>query len=84
MSLRDSRLTVDIPQELHKMFKVEAVAEGVSVKTLVVEAMEYFLSKKPNKQTLETFARTDNKDELHEILNVKEYLRSIQEKAKQE
>ena len=84
MSLRDSRLTVDIPQELHKMFKVEAVAEGVSVKTLVVEAMEYFLSKKPNKQTLETFARTDNKDELHEILNVKEYLQSIQEKAKQE
>ena len=82
--LKDSRLTVDIPQDLHKMFKVEAIAEGVSIKTLVIEAMEFYLSKKPNKQTLETFAKTDNKEELHAILDIKEYFSSIKSRVSKE
>lgn len=82
--LKDSRLTVDIPQDLHKMFKVEAIAEGVSIKTLVIEAMEFYLSKKTNKQTLETFAKTDNKEELHAILDIKEYFSSIKSRVSKE
>jgi hypothetical protein len=77
-----SRLTVDIPEELHKIFKVEAIAEGVHIKTLVAEAMEFYLSKKPNRETLETFAKTDNGEDLHDILDVRQYFDNIKNQIK--
>lgn len=75
-----SRLTVDIPEELHKMFKVEAIAENVHIKTLVVEAMEFYLKKKPNRETLETFAKTDRGEDLHDVLDVRKYFNDIKKK----
>lgn len=75
-----SRLTVDIPTELHKTFKVEAIAEGVHIKTLVAEAMKFYLSKKPNRETLETFVKTDNEEDLYDVLDVRQYFDDIKKK----
>lgn len=59
-----SRLTVDIPDELHRRFKIEAAILDTNIKTLVAEAMEFYFSKKLNAETLETFAKTDRVEEL--------------------
>ena len=72
-----SRLTVDIPAELHKTFKIEAATEGVNIKTLVINAMECYLERKPNKETIATFEKTDRGEELHEILDIDAYFESI-------
>jgi len=77
-----SRLTVDIPTDLHKIFKVEAIAEGVNIKTLVVNAMKFYLDKKPNKETIETFFKTDKGEDLQDIPNIDEYFESIRNRVK--
>ncbi len=59
-----SRLTVDIPEELHKKMKIEATIMDTNIKSLVVYAMNYYFSKKPNDETLKTFAKTDKGEEL--------------------
>ncbi len=38
-----SRITIDIPQEDHKMFKVIAAVQGKSMREIVVEAIQKHL-----------------------------------------
>ena len=37
------RLTVDLPQNLHKQLKKESVTQETSMKQIVIEALEHWL-----------------------------------------
>jgi hypothetical protein len=43
-------LTIRIPDELHKAFKLKCVSEGVDMVTIVNKLIESYVKEKPKKQ----------------------------------
>ena len=43
-------LTIRIPEELHKAFKLKCVSEGVEMNTILTKMIEQYVKEKPKKQ----------------------------------
>lgn len=51
MSIKTSKLTIELPIAEHKRLKTAALMMGISMKDLVIVSFEDFMHRKPNKVT---------------------------------
>ena len=51
MSVKTSRLTIDLPSTSHKKLKMAASMMGITMKELVLISVDEFMHRKPNKVT---------------------------------
>ena len=79
MSLKISRLTIDLPLSEHKRLKTAASILGTSMKELVLMSVEEFMHKKLNKVTQKALKQSEqgrglkkfsNLDDLFEDLGI--------------
>ena len=53
MGVKTTRMSIDVPQKDHKRIKILAAAEGLTIKTFVIECIheQIYPEKRPNKKT---------------------------------
>ena len=61
MNSKTTKLSIEIPTEEHRKLKILADAMGTSLKSFVLNALEYVLypNKKPNKETIEAIKKIE-------------------------
>jgi hypothetical protein len=74
-----SRMTIDMPQELHKKLKAVAALKGVSLRELVLNCLrENILSENiPNEKTRLVFKETESRKNLVHFKDVEELIETL-------
>lgn len=79
MTVKTSRLTIDLPRAEHKRLKMAASMIGTTMKSLVLMSVEEFMQRKPNKVTVKAIKQSemgkglkkfDSLDELFDDLGI--------------
>lgn len=70
MSVRESRLTIDLPASEHKRLKMAASMMDVSMKQLVIMSVEDFMQKKFNKVTEKALKQSKSRKNLKKFENL--------------
>ena len=81
MSQTSKRVTIDFPPDLYRIIKTFSAFNDFSVKDFVLKAVNKELSrnniKVPNQETIETFNKTDNQQELEEFKDFGNFIKAV-------
>ena len=72
MTVRISRLTIDMPVKTHKQIKQAASIMGVTMKELVIMSIDEFTQRKPNRITKRAIKESLEKKRLKKFDTVKQ------------
>ena len=78
MSLKISRLTIDLPSSAHKKFKTVASLMGISMKDLVILSVEEFMHRKPNKKTEAALKQSESGKGLKKFKNIEDLFKDLE------
>jgi antitoxin component of RelBE/YafQ-DinJ toxin-antitoxin module len=67
VSIKVSRLTIDMPVKAHKQLKTVASMMGVTMKDLVIMSIDEFMHRKPNKVTQKAIKQSIDKKNLKQF-----------------
>ena len=72
-----SRITIDIPKKNHKKLKTMAVFLGKSMRQLVIESIERYLLKQPNRKTLKAIKAVEKNKGLVNVKDTEDLFRKL-------
>ncbi len=77
MSVKTSRLTIDLPKSEHKKLKMAALMLGTSMKELVLMSVDEFMHRKPNKVTLKAIKQAESGKGLKKFAAMEDLLKDL-------
>jgi len=72
-----SRITIDIPKEDHTRLKAIAAILGKSMREIVIESIELYSARLPNKKTLKAISDAEKGKGLVEADNIEDLFKKL-------
>ena len=79
MTSKTTKLSIEIPTEEHRKLKILADAMGISLKSFVLNALEYVLypNKTPNKETIEAIEKIERGEGLIPCDGIEDFWKKV-------
>lgn len=77
MSIKTSKLTINLPVTEHRRLKAAALMMGISMKDLVITSFEEFMHRKPNKVTEKAMKQAETGKGVKKFNNLNDLLKDL-------